>query len=100
MSVVNKITSVYRSQRQETKTSCPKKIAVKGKAGNWKWDLLYHDFEAQSGGADFGQEIDAALSRKFAKHYGVLFKAAWFDGARNSGYADTTKIWVQLTAGF
>jgi hypothetical protein len=75
-------------------------LGVKGKAGAWTWNVVYHDFEAESGDAEFGEELDASLGRKFAEHYGVLFKAAWFNGARTSTYADTTKVWVQFTAGF
>jgi len=73
---------------------------VKGKAGSWDWDLLYHDFHAESGSGGLGHELDGAVSRKFAGKYSVLFKAAWFDASLDAGYADTTKLWVQLTADF
>jgi hypothetical protein len=75
-------------------------IGVKGKAGAINWNLLWHDFKADDGGARFGREIDASVGTKFAERYGVLFKAAWFDGESGSPYDDTTKFWVQLTAGF
>lgn len=75
-------------------------LGVKGKAGKWSWNVLYHDFDAESGDASFGKEVDASLATKFAEHYGVLFKAAFFDGDRSSTYPDTTKLWVQLTASF
>ena len=73
---------------------------VKGKAGAWNWDLLYHDFQAESGSDNFGEEVDAAISRKFAEKYGVLFKAAWFNADNTAPYYDTTKLWVQLSADF
>ena len=73
---------------------------VKGKAGAWNWDLLYHDFQAESGSHNFGEEVDAAISRKFAEKYGVLFKAAWFNADNAAPYDDTTKLWVQLSADF
>jgi hypothetical protein len=73
---------------------------VKGKLGAWNWDLLYHDFQAESGSENFGQEVDAAISRKFAEKYGVLFKAAWFNADNAAPYDDTTKLWVQLSADF
>lgn len=72
----------------------------KGTIGSWAWDVLYHDFDAESGSRGFGSELDASLSRPFAKHYTVLFKAAWFDGDTGSPYLDTTKLWLQLTADF
>jgi hypothetical protein len=75
-------------------------FGVKGKVQKWSWNLVYHNFDAESGTANFGKEFDASIKRKFAEHYGVLFKAAWFDGARSSVYDDTTKFWVQLTAEF
>ena len=74
-------------------------VGAKGKAGAWSWNVLYHDFSAQSGSGDFGSEIDASLARKIAENYGILFKAASFDSDSPS-YGDTTKFWVQLTAGF
>jgi len=73
---------------------------VKGKAGAWNWDVLYHNFEAESGSASFGDEIDASISRNFAEKYSILLKAAWFDADGDAPYPDTTKVWVQLTADF
>ena len=73
---------------------------VKGNLGAWGWDLVYHDFQAESGSDKFGKEFDASLSRKFAEKYSVLFKAAWFDANGKSSYQDTNKFWVQLTADF
>ena len=75
-------------------------FGVKGKAGGWAWNVLYHDFKAESGSTNFGGEIDASLSRKLGEHYGLLFKAAWFEASDESTYDDTTKLWVQFTANF
>jgi hypothetical protein len=72
---------------------------LKGKVGSWSWNVLYHDFQAESGSEKFGKEVDGSISRKFAKHYGLLFKAAWFDASSESK-VDVTKFWVQLTADF
>ena len=74
-------------------------IGIKGNLGKWKWNALYHDFSAQSGSTDYGSEIDASISRKLHKRYGILFKAASFD-TDSRAYGDTTKLWVQLTADF
>jgi hypothetical protein len=73
---------------------------VSGPIGAWKWELVYHDFQAESGSADWGTEFDAALSFKFAEHYGLLFKLGTFDASSGSPYPDTTKVWAQLTADF
>jgi len=75
-------------------------VGIKGALTSWNWDLLYHDFDAESGSQSFGSEFDASLSRKFAEKYEVLFKAAYFDSKESSPYPDTTKFWVQLSADF
>jgi hypothetical protein len=75
-------------------------LGMKGKAGSWSWNLVYHDFDAESGDQAYGKEIDASIATNFAEHYGVLFKAAFFDGERSSTYPDTTKLWFQFTASF
>ena len=74
-------------------------VGAKGKLGKWNWNLLYHDFSAQSGSGSFGTEFDGSIARKFKENYGVLFKAASFSSDSLS-YGDTTKFWVQLTANF
>jgi hypothetical protein len=75
-------------------------LGVRGKAGAWAWELAYHDFRAQSGPGSFGEEFDASLGRALFEKFGVLFKAAWFNGEPATAYDDTTKLWVQLTADF
>ncbi len=75
-------------------------VGIKGPLASWNWDLLYHDFDAESGSQSFGSEIDASIGRKFAEKYTLLFKAAFFDGKDASPYPDTTKLWFQLTADF
>jgi hypothetical protein len=74
-------------------------IGAKGKLGHWIWNMLYHNFTAQSGSADYGSEIDGSIARKFKENYGVLFKLASFK-TDSPAYGDTTKLWVQLTADF
>ena len=60
--------------------------------------VVYHDFSAESGGADYGTEWDLLVKKQFNKHYGVLFKYANYD---SDGFAtDTQKFWVMLTANF
>ena len=75
-------------------------FGVKGKLGVASWNVVYHDFEAEAGDAKFGTEVDVSVGTSFAKHYGALFKVAFFSGEPGSGYDDTTKLWLQLTAGF
>ncbi len=65
----------------------------------WSFMLVYHDFSAESGGDDFGTEIDLSAGRAFAERYKLLLKLAAFD-ADDPAYDDTTKAWLMLTAGF
>jgi len=67
--------------------------------GTWQLQVVYHDFSAESGNADFGSEWDLSLGHKFAEHYSILFKAALFD-AEDPPFADTRKYWVMLTADY
>jgi hypothetical protein len=73
-------------------------LGVRGKTGAWSWELCYHDFRAQEGPGSFGDEVDASLGRALFEKFGVLLKAAWFNGEPTTPYDDTTKVWVQLTA--
>ena len=63
---------------------------------------IYHKYDTDSGGADFGQEIDAQVSRKFGKNWTVLVKYAYYDGKDAAppslGVADVTvhKFWAQV----
>lgn len=74
-------------------------VGIKGPAGAWNWNMLYHKFSAESGSANYGSEIDASIGRKFNEHFGILFKAAFFD-TDSVDYGDTNKLWMQLTADF
>jgi len=73
---------------------------LKGPIGTWTWELVYHDFQAESGPAKWGDELDAGIATKFADHYSVYFKLGTFNSSSGSPYPDTTKFWVQLTADF
>jgi hypothetical protein len=56
--------------------------------------LAWHDFEAEDGGASFGEELDASLTRKFGKYLTAMLKYA--DYSEDGFAVDTRKIWVQL----
>lgn len=60
--------------------------------------MVYHDFSAETGGGDYGSEINVSFSRKIGERYSVLAKAADYDA---DGFAtDTTKLWLMFTASF
>ncbi len=71
-------------------------LGVKGTLGNWSWNVLYHDFSAESGSQSFGQELGGSISTKFGGKLGLLLKAAKFE-SDSPAYGDTTKLWVQLS---
>lgn len=72
---------------------------VKYKAGKWSITGVYHDFSAETGGGDYGTEIDASIGRAFAGNYGALFKGAFFSGD-SASYPDTNKFWIMFTANY
>jgi hypothetical protein len=62
----------------------------------WKLAGVYHDFSADNGSADYGDELGFLATRKFKEHYGVGFKYATY-GA-DDYVTDTDKLWVWLQA--
>lgn len=67
------------------------------KYAKWNLQFIYHDFSADSGGGDYGSEIDLAASRSLGDRYSVLLKFAAFD-AGDAPFVDTTKFWLMLNA--
>jgi len=65
----------------------------------WSFMLVYHDFSAESGGGDYGSEIDLSAGRGLGDRYKLLLKLAAFD-ADDPAFVDTTKAWLMLTAAF
>jgi hypothetical protein len=62
--------------------------------------LIYHKFDADSGGADFGQEIDLQASKKLGKNWTVLAKYSYYDGKEAPARFDMHKIWGQVEFNF
>lgn len=61
--------------------------------------FYYHKFDSNTGGADYGQEFDLAVSRRFGKHWTVLAKYAYYN-AEDLPYQDTQKAWLQVEFNF
>lgn len=71
------------------------------KVGGVKLKAIYHDYEAESGSTDYGDEWNLVAVTKFGKHYTVLAKYAAFDidnDWKTSTRDDRDKFWLQ--AGF
>ncbi|MBL4780914.1 MAG: alginate export family protein [Porticoccaceae bacterium] len=73
-------------------------VTVGTKVGSVKLVAFYHDFEAESGGMDYGSEIDFVAAYTFSKNYSVVLKYAAYDADDYS--TDTDKAWLMLTADF
>jgi hypothetical protein len=58
------------------------------------WQLAWHDYRADHGGAHYGSEWNASLSMPLAKGLNAMLKFADY---RADGFArDTRKVWLQL----
>ncbi len=70
-------------------------LKIRATRGKATVQLRYHAFEAEDGGADFGDELDLQIGYKLNDRLrGDLFLAS-YDGG--SGIADTDKFWVMLS---
>lgn len=58
--------------------------------------VTYHDFEAERGGADLGDEIDIELTAKFGDHWAASVKYADYDGFGTGAFADRQKLWLSV----
>ncbi|MCB1583051.1 MAG: alginate export family protein [Xanthomonadales bacterium] len=73
-------------------------VGAKGGINGFNWLVKYHQFDAESGSGDFGNELDFSLSKKLSKNFSALVKAAQYDAEDIN--ADTNKYWVMLSADF
>lgn len=63
--------------------------------GNIPVRVLYHKYWPDSGDREFGQEVDAIASYKFAKYFTALVKYAWYDG-QDGPFPDKEVFWMEL----
>lgn len=68
--------------------------------------VVYHKFDADSGGADYGQEFDVMASKKFGKYWTALLKYSFYDGDEAAPPAlavpdvEIHKFWAQVEFNF
>lgn len=75
-----------------------KYLKVSGKVLGGNLAFIYHQFEAESGSADYGDEFDIVYNRKLSEHLSLMLKVASY---QEDGFStDTTKSWLMLTANF
>ncbi len=73
-------------------------MSVGGKVKGTKLLAVYHDFDADSGSANYGHEWNLLAVRKFGEHYAAGLKYANYDAGDFS--ADTDKLWFWVEANF
>ena len=56
--------------------------------------LFYHDYSADHGGEDFGNEFDLVVSHKLSNSTSILAKFASFNSDSNK--PDVDRFWMQL----
>ncbi|MGI9284146.1 MAG: alginate export family protein [Pseudomonadales bacterium] len=59
---------------------------------------VYHDFEADEGGADYGEELGLAIAKNFGGALTGLLKYSSYDADDHN--VDTDKLWLQLVVSF
>ena len=57
---------------------------------------VYHEFDADTGGTDLGEEVDLLAAAKFMKKYTMTLKFA--DYKADTFATDTEKIWMYFDA--
>ncbi len=64
----------------------------------FKGKVVYHWFDPNDGSRDFGEEIDAVISRQLSEHTELLIKYAYYDG--DGAFDDIRRFWMQMTLSF
>ena len=73
-------------------------FSVSGSYAGFKGAAIYHKFEANSGGGDYGKELDLIITRKLGKRYSAMIKYADYDA--DDFATDTKKAWLMLSGTF
>ncbi len=64
----------------------------------FKGKAVYHWFDPEDGSRDFGEEIDAIVSKQISDNAELLAKYAYYNG--DDTFADITRFWLQLTLNY
>jgi hypothetical protein len=62
--------------------------------------FVYHQYNADRGGANFGHEFNVIASRRFGKYFTALTKYAYFDGRDFPVNFDLHRFWAQVEFNF
>ena len=69
-------------------------FSVAGKVGDATVTGVFHDFQADEGGADYGSELGLAITYPLRDNLSFLFKTAQYSADEHA--ADITKLWLML----
>ena len=69
-------------------------FSVAGKVGDATVTGVFHDFQADEGGADYGSEIGLAITCPVRDDLSFLFKTARYSADEHA--SDITKVWLML----
>lgn len=61
---------------------------------------VYHKYDADSGGGDFGQEFNVLATRKLGKYWNALLKYGYYDGTDAPYAYHQHKFWAQVEFNF
>jgi hypothetical protein len=61
---------------------------------------VFHKYDADSGGADFGHEFNVQATRKFGKYWSALLKYGYYDGEDAPSAYTLHKFWAQVEFNF
>ena len=78
-------------------------LTLSTKVSGVKLMAVYHEFNAEDSGVDYGSEMDFLAVKKFGKNYTVLAKYASYsrgDSFAVSGRDDKDKFWIQGEVSF
>ncbi|HEX7027077.1 MAG TPA: alginate export family protein, partial [Gammaproteobacteria bacterium] len=73
-------------------------VSIGGNAGGYQLQAVHHTFTPDTGGPDYGTEVDLLISKKFSSNYTAGIKLARYDA--DSFAVDTDKAWLFLQASF
>ena len=69
-------------------------VSAGAKLGQANAAVVYHDFRADNGGADYGSEVGVSLTYPIRDNLSLLAKAARYSADDHA--TDTTKFWLML----
>jgi hypothetical protein len=73
-------------------------FSIGGSYAGFSATAIFHSYEANSGGRDFGDELDLVISHKLGKRYSAMLKYADYDA--DDFATDTKKTWLMLSGTF